>query len=460
MSSRVADERSLLGCALLDPVVIDEHGHTLLPLDWFRPQHAELWDRLRQLRDDPQYSRMDAGWTDVILMHAFDWGDAVEGPAYVAGLMSAAPSIEAAPTFAARCKGHAQTEAVKQAATRLLEALKAGTPTADALAVHEAALEAVRHRDSLERSGWVHVGDTASTVYDETANAANDPSSRTRLLLPTGWHGIDRLVGGGLRPGEVTILAGRPGAGKTAAAMQIAQRASAAGAVGIFSLEMTRAALATREMARLSKVPLTVIQHAGPNAGQWRDLNHAVADLMDRPIWIDDSPALHVAELRARARRLTQIAAGKGIPIALLVVDYLQLALATVGKNANREQEVAAVSKAVKIIAKELRCPIVALAQMNRDVERRVAERPKKSDLRESGQIEQDAQNIVFVHRDPDEEDETLRELVVAKARDGVEGVVPMRWAGEYQTLIELDTQHEAPVREQPRSRGWADGRD
>ena len=162
----------------------------------------------------------------------------------------------------------------------------------------------------------------------------------------------------------------------------------------------------------------------------------AALERMDRrPMWVDDSPALHVVELRRRARKLAGIAEAAGAPLGLLVVDYMQLATARNSRSESREQEVATISRALLAIAKELRVPVVALAQMNRSIEERAAPKPRMADLRESGQIEQDAQNIIFTHRDMDEPDEEIRQLVVAKARAGQPGDVEMRWHGRFQLM-------------------------
>ena len=245
----------------------------------------------------------------------------------------------------------------------------------------------------------------------------------------------------------MAILAGRPGTGKTAAAMQMAEYAALYGGVGVFSMEMTRHALTTRELAREGRVDLTAITSGRLSREQWAGMVAGVEVLHSRPIWIDDTPALHIAQMRARAKRLAERAKREGTELRTLVVDYVQLATATVGKGESGQEVLSRISQGLVALAKELDVAVLALAQMNRSVEGRTGERPKNSDLRGSGQLEQDAAVIMFTFRDPDSEIDDARELVLTKARHGETGDVPMRWDGSVQTLYEVEPHHEAPPR-------------
>lgn len=439
MSTLYEHERALLGCAILDPTILDQYGHRLVPHDWLRPQHAALWARMRELRDDARYANAHDGWPAVVMGEAFAWGSEVGGAAYVTTLPAAAPSTHAAQYYLDRIVRDSLRRGALDLLTHAADRIRAGDDPDETLAAFDASAAELSHRDALDRPEWVRMGLTAAEVFDQTQKMQRDPGEASRLVVRTPWRGLDQRIGGGLRPGQITILAGRPATGKTAAAMQLASHVAATGrGVGVFSMEMARADLTMREFARLGHVRLDGILHADLSAGEWRQMATAMEVLDQLPLWIDDTPALHVLELRRRARKLAQIADKAGHPLGLLVVDYLQLATARIGRAESREQEVAAVSRAMLALAKELRVPILALAQMNRGVEGRVDIKPRMSDLRESGQIEQDAQNIIFTFHDPDDPDDDTRSLVVAKARSGQPGDVACTWYGKHQRLDEV----------------------
>ena len=441
-----AAERNLLGAAIHDPYIIDEHAGTIGDADWYRPQHGALWRRLEALRSDPQHARAEPGaWTSTVLHEAYGWGQEVDGAAYVVQLAQTAPDSGSAAYFLRAIHAAALGRLVRDAASRVVEQVDSGTAPAEVLAGFEATLSALAARSSVQASPWVPIGTVAVEVYDETQEASRNPESRIKRVVPTPWPTVNHRTRGGLRRGEVAILAGRPGTGKTAAAMQMAEHAAQYGGVGVFSMEMTRHALTTRELAREGRVDLTALTTGRLSGEQWTALTRGVDILQSRPIWIDDTPALHITQIRARAKRLAERATREGTEIRTLVVDYVQLATATVAKGESGHEVLSRISQGMVAIAKELDVAVLALAQMNRSVEGRTGERPKNSDLRGSGQLEQDAAVIVFTFRDPDSEDDGARELVITKARHGETGDVPMRWDGSVQTLYEVDPHHEAP---------------
>lgn len=449
-----AAERSLLGAAILDPYIVDEHAGTLTDADWYRPQHAALWRRLAALRADPEHARADAGaWTAAVLHEAYAWGQEVDGVAYVSLVAKEAPEPQSAGYFMRAIQSEALGRMVRDAARLAVEQIDNGQPPSTVLTGFESTLANLAARASVQASPWVPIGVVAMEVYDETQEAAANPESRIRRVVPTPWPTLNTLTRGGIRRGEMAILAGRPGTGKTAAAMQIAEYAALHGGVGVFSMEMTRHALTTRELAREGQVDLTALTSGRLTREQWAGLTAGVEVLQGRPIYIDDTPALHITQIRARAKRLAERARQEGTELRTLVVDYVQLATATVAKGETGQEVLSRISQGLVAVAKELDVAVLALAQMNRAVEGRTGERPKNSDLRGSGQLEQDAAVIVFTFRDPDSEDDDARELVLTKARHGETGDVPMRWDGSVQTLDETAAQYgERPrPREVPR---------
>ena len=253
--------------------------------------------------------------------------------------------------------------------------------------------------------------------------------------VPTGFFEIDRLTSG-LQPADLIIIAGRPSMGKSALATNIAQHAASATAkpVAMFSLEMSKESLVLRMLCSEARVDSTRVRTGYLSEQDFPRLAMAAGRLADLPFYIDDSPALSVLELRAKARRLMRESG-----LGLIVVDYLQLMRSHKDVD-NREQEISLVSRSLKALAKELNVPVVALSQLNRAVEQRADKRPLMADLRESGAIEQDADVIAFIYRDDFynrvSPEEGIAEIIIAKQRNGPQGLAKLAFRKEF-TLFE-----------------------
>jgi replicative DNA helicase len=277
--------------------------------------------------------------------------------------------------------------------------------------------------------------------------------------VPTGFDRYDRQTAG-LHPGDLTIVAARPGMGKTSFVLNVAANVASpkdrelagdpnqrwedagAGAV-VFSLEMPREQLANRLLCSEAKIDVSKMRTGLLSNQEWSKLTQAASYLGSLPIWIDDSPGLGILELRAKVRRLQSEFdvrdedGNKKRKIGLVVVDYLQLMKGRDGAN-SREQEISEISRGLKGLAKELEVPVVALSQLNRAVETRSekSKRPQISDLRESGAIEQDADNIVFIYRDDyynhESAEQNIAELIIAKQRNGPTGTVKVRFEKQW----------------------------
>jgi replicative DNA helicase len=251
--------------------------------------------------------------------------------------------------------------------------------------------------------------------------------------LSTGYQGLDEITGG-LQPGELFILAARPSMGKTALALNVARNVAVDSEkkVAVFSLEMTARALVLRLLSSEAKVDFSSFRSGLIATEAHGKLMHAASRLAEASIWIDDSGAPTVLEMRAKARRLH---AQGGLD--LVIVDYLQLAHGS-GRTDGREQEISEISRGLKGLAKELDIPVIALSQLNRGPESRKAEekRPMLADLRESGAIEQDADLILFIYRDvvynPDTERKDVAEVIIGKNRHGPTGTIETRFDGRY----------------------------
>ena len=248
--------------------------------------------------------------------------------------------------------------------------------------------------------------------------------------VPTGFADLDRKTAG-LQPGDLVVVAGRPSMGKTAFALNVAQYAAMHAGVGVafFSLEMSKEQLVLRLLCAEARVDQAKVRAGIAEERDFPRLALAASHLAEAPIYIDDTPALGILELRAKARRLKREREAK---LGLVVVDYLQLMRSTTGEN--REQEIAAISRSLKALAKELGVPVMALSQLNRQVEQRADKRPVMADLRESGAIEQDADVIAFLYRpivyDRNAEPNAA-EVIIGKQRNGPTGALQLAFFPE-----------------------------
>jgi len=250
--------------------------------------------------------------------------------------------------------------------------------------------------------------------------------------LPSGFADFDMMTSG-LQPSDLIVIAGRPSMGKTTFAINIAENVAieAKQPVAVFSMEMPGEALAMRMMSSLGRIDQHRVRTGKLEDDEWPRLTSSVNMLAQAPMFIDDTPALSPTEVRARARRLKRELGGLG----LIVIDYLQLMQAP-GIGENRATEISAISRSLKALAKELAVPVVALSQLNRNLEQRPNKRPVMSDLRESGSIEQDADLVVFIYRDEvyneDSKDKGLAEIIIGKQRNGPIGTVRLTFLGKY----------------------------
>jgi replicative DNA helicase len=255
--------------------------------------------------------------------------------------------------------------------------------------------------------------------------------------VPTGFEQFDKMTAG-LQPSDLIIIAGRPSMGKTALAMNIVQNTALQykTPVAVFSLEMSKTQLGLRLLCSQSRVDSHDLRTGFIKDHDWPKLTRAAGDLSDAKIFIDDTPALSVLEMRAKSRRLKA-----EHDIGLVVVDYLQLMR---GRADSREQEISEISRSLKAMAKELSMPVIALSQLNRGLESRTDKRPQLADLRESGAIEQDADVICFIYRDEvynkseDNPKKGIAELIIGKQRNGPTGTVELAFIGKYTTFENL----------------------
>ena len=295
------------------------------------------------------------------------------------------------------------------------------------------------------KSNYSTLEEVMEQLYNELGDMA--ASGTQSFGVNTGYPGIDqRLLG--LRPGQMVVVGARPGVGKTSFALNLCVNAAAEGAsVAFFSLEMSKIEIAQRLLSAQAKIGLMDIRSANIRDNQWPQILEATQDLSKLDIMIDDTPGTTVTEIRAKARRMLH-----GKEKGLVIIDYLQLLSAPAGtnRNDNRATIVGDMSRGIKIMAKDLGVPVVALSQLNRVVEGRTGKRPQLSDLRESGSIEQDADIVILLDRSmTDEEaerndrpDKDVTEFIIAKNRSGPLAVVPLMFLPGSTKFVEVDQTH------------------
>jgi replicative DNA helicase len=404
-------EQAVLGAILLKSESIDRVVDVLRPDDFYRGAHREIY---RAILDLWGQSRIPDEVTVTQLLKDRGKLEAVGGPVFISSLSEQVGTT-------ANLLYYAKIVYDKAVVRRILAA--AQEVAQDCLSPVENLSE---FRDAVE-----------SKMYEALEVAQGGRACAFRELIPaeleamenehyqstgiqTQFYDLDRIIGG-LRPGDLVLIAARPGQGKTALAGNIAYNVAVKGyKVGFFSLEMTASKLARRFFASIGRIDGDKLKNAAMNEEEWRRLAEAAGELVELPIHIDDASNITALDVRARARRLKF----KG-ELDLLIVDYLQLLKPHRGKS--REQEVTAMSQAIKSLAKELEVPVLALCQLNREIEKRTMKRPMLSDLRESGSLEQDADVVIFISRT-----DSLAEIEVAKQRDGRTGRFKLLYAEQF----------------------------
>ncbi len=297
-------------------------------------------------------------------------------------------------------------------------------------------------RESI-REDFVPLRDVLNTVFDTMQSTYQ---SEDKILgVPTGFKDLDQMTSG-FQAGDLIILAARPSMGKTTLALNLAAYAALNKqmAVAVFSCEMPKEQLAIRLLCAEAKLDTKRLRTANLKDHEYKDLNQAFGRLADAPLYIDDSPGISPLELRAKTRRLQMDA-----DVKLIVIDYMQLMRSGKSRVENRYQEISEIVREVKAFAKESKIPIIALSQLSRDVEKRQDKRPQLSDLRESGEIEQTADLVMFIHRDSyyenNSEENSVAKLIIAKQRNGPTGDVDMIFRRDISKFMPAAPMHVMP---------------
>ncbi len=419
----VEAEQSVLGSILIDDDAILRVGDFLKPVDFYRQQHADVYEAMLALHG--QREPIDLVTLGDELKRR-DRLESIGGPAYLASLMNAVPTAVHAEHYGRIVEQKAVLRNLIGAAGKIAAV---GYEEANDSEVAIDRAESILFEISQRRTdgGFEALSILLGQAYDRLEYLHEH---RGQIIgIPTGLSQLDALLGG-FQPSDLIILAARPSVGKTSMALNVAQHAAVREGkkVAIFSLEMSKEQLAIRMLSAESGINPRPLQTGFVDETDWSKIAMVMNDMAAAPMWIDDSPALSVMELRTKARRLEAEQHG----LDLIIVDYLQLMQAsTASKDANRVQEVSEISRGMKQLARELKVPVVALSQLSRGVEQRGTAEPRLSDLRESGSIEQDADVVIFLYREGEQNPEAEVELLkakVAKHRNGPIGEVPLQF--------------------------------
>ncbi len=422
MPESVAAEAAVLGSMLIDPRCIAEVIEILGREAFYRVEHQHIFDGLIALYEKNKGQGIDA----VLLRDELEKRkvlDEVGGAEYIARILESVPSAASVEYYAGIVKEKMLLRELIAAASEIMdEAYNQGRDARQTLDEAERRIFAVTDKN---------VRGTAALLKDLVAQAYESIEKRHGghvTGLPTGYHELDDQTCG-LQRGEMIIIAGRPSMGKTALALNIAEYIGIHEhlPVALFSLEMGKQQLAERFLCSVSEVDSQLVRKGMLSTEHYRKLVEACGMLSEAPVFIDDTSSLTPLELRAKARRLKSMH-----NVQCVIIDYLQL-MHLGGRVESRQQEITAISRYLKGLARELEIPVVVLSQLNRAPEGREDHRPRMSDLRESGSIEQDADVVMLLHRedyyhknDPDYEPNNKAELIIAKQRNGPTGTVPL----------------------------------
>ena len=417
-------ERGVLGSILLLNEAIDDVGEVLIPDHFYSDAHQKIYSAIRDLYEN-NIRGIDAVTLAEELMRRNEFEE-MGGAAYLAEILEAVPHAAHVRYYSNIVREKWMQRTLIYACTEILaESYEISTDVEDLLQSAERKIFSIVEQQ--EGSANIAIGDILMDAFhriDERMNNEGDVSGTT-----TGFTDLDAQTTG-FQPTELVILAARPSMGKTALVCNVAEAVARDGkGVLFFSLEQSNLELAERFLCITAKVNGHDLR-AGNLTGEQRDKLMVASDELSRlPLFIDDKPGRTMGQIAALARRLH-----RKNPLGIIIIDYLQL-VEPEDKGSPREQQIAGISRRLKFLAKELRVPVVALAQLNRGVELREDKRPRLADLRESGAIEQDADMVMFLHR-PDAYDPEDRpgeaEIVVAKHRSGPTGIVRLTWRKEF----------------------------
>ena len=426
----VEAEQSVLGSILLDKEAMISVSETLVPEDFYKEAHKVIYESMLKLYNSQ--SEIDLiTLTDELRDQGYL--DDIGGIAYITSLSTVVPTTSNIKYYVNIVKEKSISRQLISAANDIINLGYDGSAKVEYVLenAEKKIFDISQERATNDFQPINQVISEALSMLEKLYEEKNDVTG-----LTTGFRDLNKKING-LQRSDLLLIAARPAMGKTAFALNLVQNAALKGdaSVAVFSLEMSKEQLVQRMIASQSTVELKKIKTGTLADNDWPRITDGMAILSGAKIHIDDTPGIKISELRSKCRKLK---IEKGLDLVL--IDYLQL-MEGEGQNESRQHEIAKISRPLKILAKELECPVVALSQLSRAPEQRADHRPMLSDLRESGSIEQDADIVMFLYRDeyynPDTEKKNIGEVIVAKNRHGETGTVELVWFGGIQKFAD-----------------------
>ncbi len=432
-------EQSVLGSMLIDSRCVNDVIGMVRPDDFYLQTNRDIYETIYEMFS---YSQVIDPVTVLDKMRERGVYDEQNSTKYIMQLMEITPTAANVKQYAKIVHDKALLRRLTEAASNIIETVYEGAGSAqDMLEAAEKQIYALRRGNTSE--SLEHVGTILLKVFDrlaELSEAGSDISG-----ISTGLHDLDKFISG-LNKTDLMLLAARPGMGKTSMALNIALNVAKKypkRTVAFFSLEMSKQQLVTRLLSNESFVDNKKLTTGKLSPDEWSKIGIASSALSQTDLRVDDNPTITVAEMNAKCRRIDDL--------ALVVIDYLQLMTSSGVKNTyggeNRQQVVSDISRSLKIMAKELNVPVLCLSQLSRANESRQDKRPMLSDLRESGAIEQDADEVMFLYREDyynkETEKQNIAECIVAKNRHGETGTVELQWLPQFTTFADREWRHD-----------------
>ena len=426
----VESEQSILGSIILDKDAIITVAETINPSDFYKEAHKIIYESMLSLNSNNEPIDLI---TLIEELRKEGHLDNIGGISYLTSLSTIVPTTSNVKYYANIVKEKSVMRQLIKASNEIINlGYDASTDVQEILNKAEKSIFDI----SQEKSGddIQPINAVLQDTFDMIEKLCTEKKEVTGIT--TGFKDLNKKING-LQRTDLILLAARPAMGKTAFSLNLVQNAALKGdaSVAVFSLEMSKEQLVQRMLSAQSNVELSKIKTGTLGESDWPRIIDGMAVLSEAKIFIDDTPGIKISEIRSKCGRLKM-----EIGLDLILIDYLQL-MEGEGKNENRQQEIAKISRSLKILAKELDCPVVALSQLSRSPELRKDHRPILSDLRESGSIEQDADIVMFLYRDEyyhdDSEKKNIGEVIVAKNRHGETGNVELVWFGQVQKFAD-----------------------
>jgi replicative DNA helicase len=431
-------ERAVIGAMLVSETAVAAVAERLAAEDFYSEVHRIIYGAMMRL-----YSRGEPidQLTLTNELRSVNEFERIGGRPYVFQIVESVPTAANAGRYADIVRGKALLRAIIDVGSRITEdAFREPENVSEALDSAEQLVYGVSNRTLREH--LAPVSELAPGALEMIQRLYEQEGEVTGV--ETGFEDLDRLTTG-FHKSDLIILAARPAMGKTALSLNAIWHAAGERKmpVAIFSLEMSKEQLVQRLISQTTRIPAQALRSGNVKAEDWPKLVRGVAEVSRAPIWIDDTAGVTLMEIRAKVRRLaSQLNVAGELPLSLVVVDYLQLMVGQGNRAENRQQEIAEISRGLKVLARDLDVPVLAVAQLSRAVETRHDKRPLLSDLRDSGAIEQDADMVMFLYRDeyynPESDDKGIAEVIVGKHRNGPTGKVQLAWMEQYTKFASL----------------------